>query len=214
VAETALPKQARHALDHVAAQFVAGPAAVAVGVVVVGRDDEGRVGHDQVEALAGDRIEQVAFDELDVRRIVEGRVEATECERPGVGVGGSHAPGVPRRQQGLDPAPRAHVGRGRRRTADRQVRERPRRGGDAHDHVAAQASWVGRDVGRDAKRPDRDDSDRRRRGVAVDLQQMHRSRVGEVEGCEDRGRVGAGDGDVGNEQTDERGQRPARGERP
>ncbi len=109
---------------------------VAVLVVVVGRDDEGRVGDDEVEALAGDRLEQVALDEGHVDHAVEGGVEPGERERPGVAVGGGDAAGVAGGQKGLDPAARAHVEGVGDRAAHGQVRQRPRRGRDADGDVA------------------------------------------------------------------------------
>jgi hypothetical protein len=73
------------------------------------RDHERRVGGDQVEGLVAHRVEEPARTGLDVRRVVQGRVELRCPHRPGVDVGGDDGVGVGRQVQGLDSAPGAEV---------------------------------------------------------------------------------------------------------
>ena len=83
----ALFQMARDLLHDVSDEIISIKTVVAAEHAGVWRDDEGRIRHDQVE-LPGmgidfrrQRLEQITFDELDVRDVVEARVEAGEVER-------------------------------------------------------------------------------------------------------------------------------------
>ena len=76
------------------------------------RDDERRVGHDQVEPLALDRIEQAAFPDGDVGDVVQLHGQGGACAGPRVEVGRDHTSGCGRMRRG--PARRSRC-RGRRR---------------------------------------------------------------------------------------------------
>ncbi len=100
-----------------AAQLVAGHAAVPVGEAGTGRDDEGRVGDDQVEGLGADRLEEGAHAEVGGGGAGEGEGEPGELQGAGVEVGGGDPGGVLGGVQRLDAGARTEVeGGGDRRT--------------------------------------------------------------------------------------------------
>lgn len=104
-------------LDEGAAEVVAAHAAVPVGEAGAGRDDEGRVGDDQVEGLRADRLEEGALAEVGGGGAGEGEGEPGELQGAGVEVRRGDAGGVLGRVQRLDTGARTEVeGRGDRRT--------------------------------------------------------------------------------------------------
>src|SRR5581483_9330737 len=94
---------------HASRDLVASQPAVAVRPPVLGGDDVRRVARDQVEALAGDGVEEAAEPRLDVPETVQRRVEIRERDRARVDVGGGHMGGVAGCHQRLDTAPGADV---------------------------------------------------------------------------------------------------------
>lgn len=99
-----------------AAQVVAGHAAVPVGEAGAGRDDEGRVGDDQVEGVGADRLEEGALTEIGGGGSGQGEGEPGELQGAGVEVRRGDAGGVLGGVQRLDAGARTEVeGRGDRR---------------------------------------------------------------------------------------------------
>jgi hypothetical protein len=82
--------------DDALRQLVRRQVAVAEGETRLGRDDEGRVAHDQVERLVLDRLEEAAVAHLEVVEAVQRGVELREGERPRVHVRRDHTVAVPR----------------------------------------------------------------------------------------------------------------------
>src|SRR5438045_1856844 len=100
----------RGCLGHdAAAHLVTGEATVAIDEAGVGRDDKRRVRHDEVEFVAGDRLEQVAFPYVDVVAAVQTHRERGESDRAWIAVGGDHLTRVALRVQGLDARSGAEV---------------------------------------------------------------------------------------------------------
>ena len=97
-------------------------AAVTEEVCVFGRDDIRRVGDDQVELLALDRLEEAAAPELDVAHAVERCVELRVLERSRVHVRRHDVPRVRGKKDRLDPVAGAHVERSLARTTVRCAR--------------------------------------------------------------------------------------------
>ena len=117
------------------------------------RDHERRVGGDQVERLVPHRVEERTRADLDVRQLVEGRVELRRPHGPGVDVGGDDGVGVGRQVQRLDSAPGAEVEGPGDRLAQRELGQRGRGGADAEHVVVGDADVraveAGREVGDD-----------------------------------------------------------------
>ena len=99
--------------------------AVAVDDVRLRRDDVRRVADDEVEALARDRLEQVALAQVELVQAVEHRVEAGEAERPRVDVDAGDVPSVPRGEQGLLAVARCRGRAPARRACARSARRAP-----------------------------------------------------------------------------------------
>src|SRR5207244_3041267 len=89
VRETALREELGHLPDEPFAERVAGKAAVAVHERGLGADDVRRVADEQVEALAGDRLEEVAEPALDGLGPGQERGEGRELERARGDAGGA-----------------------------------------------------------------------------------------------------------------------------
>ena len=130
--------------DEVAHQQVPAAAGVAVlherqaGVVGGGRgDDEGRVGHDQVEGLPGDRLEQGAAAQVEPGPGERG-VERGEAQGARGDVGGDHVLAVPGGVQGLDPAAGAEVEDALARVPHGELGQGEGRPADAQDVVGGQ----------------------------------------------------------------------------
>lgn len=99
-----------------AAQVVAAHAAVPVGEAGGGRDDEGRVGDDQVERVGAHRLEERALAQVGGGGAGQGEGEPGELQGTGVEVGGGDPGGVLGGVQRLDAGARTEVeGRGDRR---------------------------------------------------------------------------------------------------
>ena len=121
--------------DQVLAEPVRVGAAVPERVPGVRRDDIGRVAQDEVEALAGDGIEQASLAELDVRHLVQTGVERGEVERPRVHVDRHDALAVAGGPDRLNARARPDVEGGSRRRPDGQAAQDRGRGGDRRDIV-------------------------------------------------------------------------------
>ncbi|TWG85161.1 hypothetical protein L603_000200001700 [Cellulosimicrobium cellulans J34] len=159
--------------------------APAVAVLVLGqraargarRDDERRVGDDEVEPLARDGLEHRPLAQLDGRAVlavggdgrVERGVERGEAERAARDVGGDDGAGVPGRVQRLDAAARPEVEHAPDRGADRHLRERERRPARA-EHVVGREPPPRRELPEVGREPPRDGPRRvgRRVGAQVD----------------------------------------------
>jgi hypothetical protein len=114
---------------------VAAETSVAIGDLSLGRYDVGRVADDEVELLAGDRLEEVALPELDRRRLVQDCVERGEAQRARVDVDRGHMVGVGGGEQRLMPVAAAEVERALDRSADGQPGEHPGRRRRAEDMI-------------------------------------------------------------------------------
>src|SRR6185295_18491437 len=97
--------------DDLAAHVVAAEPAVTEDQRAVRRDDERRIGHDQVELLAVDGREEAARSALDVLYAIEERVERGEIQRPWIDVASDDLVRVACREHGLDPAAAADIQR-------------------------------------------------------------------------------------------------------
>lgn len=97
------------------AQVVAAHAAVPVGEAGAGRDDEGRVGDDQVERVGAHRLEEGALAQVGGGGAGQGEGEPGELQGTGVEVGGGDPGRVLGGVQRLDAGARTEVeGRGDR----------------------------------------------------------------------------------------------------
>ena len=105
-----------------------------------GRDDIRRVGDDQVELLALDRLEEAAAPELDVVHAVERCVELRVLERSRVHVRRHDVPRVRGKKDRLDPVAGAHVERSLACTTDGQMCQGDRRAVDARHVVGMHVS--------------------------------------------------------------------------
>lgn len=100
------------------AQVVAAHAAVAVREAGAGRDDERRVGDDQVVRLGADRLEEGTLAQIGRGGTGQGEGQPGEDEGSGVEVGGRDPGGVLRGVQRLDAGARTDVERGGDRRTD------------------------------------------------------------------------------------------------
>lgn len=133
--EPARVQPAPRLLNERAAQIVPGHAAVAVGEPGVGRDDERRVGHDQVvRLLLRDRLEQGALAQIGGGRPGEGEGERGDVQRTRVDVRRGHPRGVPGGVQRLDAGAGAEVERGAHGCADGEPGQRRRGAAHAEHH--------------------------------------------------------------------------------
>ena len=98
-------ERTRGATDDELRHCVAAQAAVAEQVRALGRHDVRRVGHDEVELLALDGLEEAAGPHLDVGGVVERRVERRVGKCPRVHVGRDHVVRVSGEQDRLDAVP-------------------------------------------------------------------------------------------------------------
>ena len=128
----ALGQVVRCLSDEALADRISGQSAVAIGVGRVGRHGEGRVAHDEIELLAGDRFVQASLPQLDGTATVQEPVEVGELERAPVHIGCDDAFRVPDRCDGLNATAGAEVERRVDRATERHVREQEsrRRGPD------------------------------------------------------------------------------------
>ena len=118
LAPAALGEVRGRGADDVLDHLVAGQPRVAVDQPLAGRgrDDERRVGGDQVVPLAAHRLEEGPVTHLDpVADLVEGGVEPGDAERPLVDVGRDHVVAVRGEVQRLHAAAGAEVEAARRR---------------------------------------------------------------------------------------------------
>ena len=99
--------------DDALRELVRGQPAVAVLPPRFRGDDVGRVARDQVERLAGHRLEEAARTGLDVVELVQRRVDRRERQRTLIDVGRDHVVAVLRGQQGVDAVAGADVERTR-----------------------------------------------------------------------------------------------------
>ena len=125
--EPARGERGRRSPHDVLRDGIAAHAAVPEQVGAFGRDDIRRVGDDEIELLALDRVEEAACRVSTLLDAVEGRVELRVGERPRVHVGRDDALGVGGEQDRLDPVTGAKVERTLALAANGQVRERDRR---------------------------------------------------------------------------------------
>ena len=143
-----------HALD----QRVGGRVSLPIGQAGRARRGHhiGRVGHDEVEPLAGHRPVEIAEPQVHPRS-VEPEGQPGQLVRPRVQVGGDDMPAVPGQVQALYTAARAEVQRPFHRAPDGQLGEGSRGGRDP-DHVV----WrhrddvcveVGSEIGSDPELP-------------------------------------------------------------
>ena len=127
-------------LDDGAAQPIAGDARIAVDVVLGARaDHEGRVGHDEVEALPRHGVEEAAGPQIPGHP-VEPRSGLRQRQRPRVGVGGHDVGAVTVQVQRLDTAAGAQVERALHRGPNHGPRQRHRRTPDAEDMLMLHGS--------------------------------------------------------------------------
>ena len=110
-----------------------------------GREDEGRVGDDQVEAAAGDGLQEGAGQELQAIGADggQGGVEGGEGQGALGDVGGGHAVGVAQQVEGLDAAAAAQVEGGGDGAAGGQGGQGQAGAADAQDVVGGQGGAGG-----------------------------------------------------------------------
>ena len=127
-----------HLGDQLRAQPVGPHAGVAVDVILAATaDDERRIGHNQVEPLAGDRRKETAAPQIP-------RLPTGSCGRGGqgqrslVGVSGDHLRTMGTQVQRLHPAAGPEVQCPLHRPPDDGPRQRDRRGADAQDVIGGE----------------------------------------------------------------------------
>ena len=168
----AVEQEAGHALDHRPGD----PAArVPEQPALVRRDDERRIGDDEVEALALAGVAGVAVAELDVFDPAQGERPPGEPQGAGVEIDADDAVGVARRERGLRAGPRAQVEGTSGRTADGEIGQRLGHARGADDMVVRRRAVV--PVVRDERAPPGLDGDGRPNRVAVPLHQLDALRV-------------------------------------
>lgn len=116
------------------AQVVAAHAAVAIREAGAGRDDERRVGDDQVVRIGADRLEERTLAQVGRGGTGQGESQPGEDEGSGVEVRGRDPGGVLRGVQRLDAGARTDVERGADRLAHGDSGERGGRPADPQDH--------------------------------------------------------------------------------
>lgn len=118
---------------------------VAIGVAAARADHERRVADNQVELLAGDRLEQVTGARVDLDP-GQHPGQLRERRRPRVAVGGDQHPGVPAGQQRLHPVARPDVQQPRDGSAGRRGGQRKAGRADAQHllglHLCRRAAGV------------------------------------------------------------------------
>ena len=142
LAVSAVGEMTRGGSDELATHLVDAQLVVAEEVPARGGDDERRVGHDQVEALALDGIEQAALPDGHVGDVVQLHGQGGAGAGTWVEVGRDDAGGVFGGVQGLHPAAGAEVEGAGDLAADRRARQCLRRRAHPEDVVVGQRGAV------------------------------------------------------------------------
>ena len=183
------------------ADLIAPVSTITILQLVLGRDDERWIGHDQVELEIAHRLEQVARDKVDVGDAVEQGVEPGDGDGAGIAVGAHDLLAVGGCRERLEAAPCAQVKGPSRRWADCHPREGQRGPGHPQDVIRSLASCGHRAIVSDHQLARRPQSDRTANRCSVQRDQSQVGPVGRIHGRDGPPEVVQLDGNLDQEHA-------------